>query len=72
MGKVVAHELSLLGSHGIAAHAYPEMLALVASGRLPVDRLVTRTIGLAEAAAALPAMATSTAAGMTMIRPNHD
>ena len=26
MGLVVARELELLGSHGMAAHAYPEML----------------------------------------------
>lgn len=53
MGRVVALELELYGSHGMAAHAYPELLALVASGRLRPDLLVTREIGLDEAAAAL-------------------
>jgi D-arabinose 1-dehydrogenase-like Zn-dependent alcohol dehydrogenase len=56
MSRVIAYELEILGSHGMAAHAYPEMLALVAAGRLRPDLLVTRTLTLDEAAAALPAM----------------
>jgi len=51
--RVVALELELLGSHGMAAHAYPELLALVSSGRLRPDLLVTRTLGLDDAAEAL-------------------
>ena len=53
MDRVLAHELELLGSHGMAAHAYPELLALVTSGRLRPDLLVTRELGLDEAAEAL-------------------
>jgi alcohol dehydrogenase len=34
MARVIAWELDLLGSHGMAAKDYPEMLALVASGAL--------------------------------------
>ena len=30
MSRVIFHELEILGSHGMAAHRYPEMLALVA------------------------------------------
>jgi D-arabinose 1-dehydrogenase-like Zn-dependent alcohol dehydrogenase len=56
MSRVIAYELEILGSHGMAAHAYPEMLALVAAGRLRPDLLVTRRLSLAEAADALPAM----------------
>lgn len=56
MARVIAFELELLGSHGMAAHAYPEMLALVGAGRLRPDLLVTRRLSLAEAADALPAM----------------
>lgn len=51
--RVVALELELLGSHGMAAHAYPELLALVTSGRLRPDLLVTRTLGLDDAGEAL-------------------
>ena len=53
MDRVVALELSLLGSHGMPAHAYPELLGLVAAGRLRPDLLVTREIGLDDAAQAL-------------------
>jgi D-arabinose 1-dehydrogenase-like Zn-dependent alcohol dehydrogenase len=56
MSRVIAHELEIVGSHGMAAHDYPAMLALVASGRLRPDLLVTRHLSLAEAATALPAM----------------
>ena len=39
MHRVMAHELQLLGSHGMAAHAYPRMLGLIAAGRLDPARL---------------------------------
>lgn len=53
MDRVLALELEVLGSHGMAAHAYPALLDLVVSGVLRPDLLVTRTIGLDEAGAAL-------------------
>jgi alcohol dehydrogenase len=54
----------------MAAHAYPEMLALVASGRLRPGELVAARIGLGEAPAALAAMGDGGApAGVTVIRP---
>jgi alcohol dehydrogenase len=56
MDRVVARELQLFGSHGMAAHAYPEVLALVAAGRLDPGALVTREIGLDDAAGALAAV----------------
>ena len=69
MGLVIAGELQLLGSHGMAAHAYPQMLALVAAGRLRPGDLVTREIGLEDAPAALAAMSDGSPAGVTVIRP---
>ena len=53
MDRVIGRELALLGSHGMAASSYPEMLAMVAAGRLRPDLLVTREIGLDEAGDAL-------------------
>ena len=53
MDRVVARELAVLGSHGLAAHAYPALLDLVVSGRLRPDLLVTRELALADAGAAL-------------------
>ena len=52
MDRAVALELELLGSHGMPAHAYPEMLGLIAAGRLHPERLVTRELGLDEAGGA--------------------
>ena len=34
MDQVVAHELEIYGSHGMAAHEYPAMLALIEDGTL--------------------------------------
>ncbi|WP_062349666.1 zinc-dependent alcohol dehydrogenase family protein [Herbidospora yilanensis] len=53
MGRVIAWELELLGSHGMPAHAYPEMLALIESGSLAPELLITRTVSLDEAPDAL-------------------
>ena len=53
MERVIAMELQLFGSHGMAAHAYPELLGLIAAGRLDPRRLVTRELPLDDAPAAL-------------------
>lgn len=65
---VVAGELEVLGSHGMAAHAYPGLLALVAAGRLRPGDLAGRTVTLEEAGPALAGMASS-APGVTLVRP---
>ncbi len=56
MDLVISRELELRGSHGMAANAYPAMMADVASGELRPERLVTRVISLDDAPAALRAM----------------
>jgi D-arabinose 1-dehydrogenase-like Zn-dependent alcohol dehydrogenase len=62
-------ELSWLGSHGMAAHDYPRLLALVESGTLRPDQLITGTISLAGVGQALAEMTDSVTAGITMIDP---
>ena len=69
MDLVIGRELELLGSHGMAARAYPELLALVEAGTLRPGDLVTREIGLEEAPAALAVMGEGGPAGVTVIRP---
>ncbi|MEU8703334.1 zinc-dependent alcohol dehydrogenase family protein [Streptomyces sp. NPDC048680] len=69
MARVIGLELELLGSHGMAAHAYPPMMDMVRSGSLRPDLLVTSTIGLDAAPAALAAMGVAPAAGVTVIEP---
>jgi alcohol dehydrogenase len=71
MDLVIARELELLGSHGMAARAYPELLALVETGRLRPGDLVTREIGLDEAPPALSAMGEPRHTGVTVIRPHE-
>jgi D-arabinose 1-dehydrogenase-like Zn-dependent alcohol dehydrogenase len=69
MNRVIAWELDVLGSHGMAATDYPAMLSLIEQGVLQPQRLVERTIGLQEAAALLPHFDQATVAGMTMVDP---
>ncbi|CAM5376051.1 zinc-binding dehydrogenase [Streptomyces canarius] len=69
LARATALELELLGSHGMAAHTYPGMLHLVRAGVLRPDLLVTRTITLDAAPAALAAMDTAPGAGVTVIEP---
>ena len=69
MHRVIGWELDVLGSHGMAAADYPEMLALIEQGQLQPQRLVERTIGLDEAATLLPGFDRASVAGMTMIDP---
>ncbi|MFF0063424.1 zinc-dependent alcohol dehydrogenase family protein [Streptomyces sp. NPDC005279] len=69
MDRVVPLELEILGSHGMAAHAYPEMMAMVASGALRPDLLVTTEIGLDDVPAALAALGGASGTGVTVITP---
>lgn len=71
MDRVIAFELHLLGSHGMAAHAYPPMMDMITAGTLRPDLLITATIGLKEAPAALVAMGSSAGAGVTVIEPHR-
>jgi alcohol dehydrogenase len=66
---VIAYELTLHGSHGMAAHAYPAMLAMINTGTLRPELLITNTIPLDEAPAALAAMSTT---GVTIIEPARE
>jgi alcohol dehydrogenase len=70
LGRVVALELEILGSHGMAAHAYPEMMAQVRSGRLRPDLLVSSVIGLDDAPAALAGLGTAPGPGITVVAPH--
>lgn len=71
MARVIAWELDVLGSHGMAAVDYPGMLALIESGALHPERLIERVIDLEEAARMLPAFDRAAPAGMTMIDPQR-
>lgn len=71
MHTVISRELEVLGSHGLAAHDYPELMALVTSGRLRPDLLIARIITLDEAPQAFSLIGTpEQPAGMTLIHPH--
>jgi len=69
MARVIAWELDLLGSHGMAARDYPEMLALVASGVLNPSLLVKREVTLEIGAQALAQLNSQPQGGITIIKP---
>ncbi|GAA0947764.1 zinc-dependent alcohol dehydrogenase family protein [Pseudonocardia zijingensis] len=71
MDRVLAWELSVHGSHGIAPHEYGGLLDLIARARLDPASLVGQVVPLEEAGAALAGMDGSTPAGMTVVALGH-
>jgi len=71
MDRVIALELQLLGSHGMAAHAYGPMMEMVDAGTLRPDRLVTDVIGLDAVPEALSALPSAAKGGVTVIEPHR-
>jgi len=67
MANVIARELEIRGSHGMAARDYPAMLDLITGGRLSPERLVGRTIALSDAPSELPRMGAFEGVGVTVI-----
>lgn len=56
MAQILADELEVIGSHGMQAHKYPEMLDMIKNGKLHPEKLIERTINLQESTIALPNM----------------
>ncbi|MFO1034235.1 MAG: zinc-dependent alcohol dehydrogenase family protein [Hyphomicrobiales bacterium] len=69
MDRIISWELEIKGSHGMQAHRYPDMLRMIAGGVLAPQKMITRTIPLADAPAALAAMDRFEGTGITIIRP---
>jgi len=67
MDRVIADELEILGSHGMQAHRYAELLAMIRTGELRPDLLVGKTISLEDALVELPGMNNFTDTGVTVI-----
>lgn len=66
-GALIGRELEIIGSHGMATHDYPAMLADVESGALDPAALVHRTVTLEEAGPALASMDTAPHTGITVV-----
>lgn len=67
MDKVLAHELEIIGSHGMQAFRYNEMFEMIKSGKLKPELLVGKTIPLEEAPQALMNMDKFENIGVTVI-----
>ncbi len=64
---VYSRQITIMGTRGIAASRFPSLFAMIAAGRIDPGRLVTRTIPLAGAGAALAAMNSYGQTGITVI-----
>lgn len=58
MDRVIAYELEIYGSHGMAAADYPAMLEQIATGVLRPASLLTQPMSLQDLAGAHGALAT--------------
>ncbi|NWK80125.1 zinc-dependent alcohol dehydrogenase family protein [Aquitalea sp. LB_tupeE] len=67
MSKVIAHELEILGSHGMQAHRYDAMFAMMAAGKLAPEQLIGRTISLEQSIEVLMNMDKFEGAGVTVV-----
>ena len=67
MHLVIAKELEVLGSHGMQAHAYPELMQLILEGKMNPEKLIGRKINLEEAVQTLIRMDTFEENGMVLI-----
>jgi alcohol dehydrogenase len=67
MSKVIANELEILGSHGMQAHRYDAMLAMIQSGKLAPEKLIGRRITLEESVQALINMDKFEGVGVTVV-----
>ena len=67
MSKVIAHELEILGSHGMQAHRYDAMFAMIQSGKLAPEQLIGRRIRLEQSIDALMNMDRFEVAGVTVV-----
>jgi alcohol dehydrogenase len=69
INRIIGHELVLVGSHGLQAHAYPGLLELIQTGKLDPTRLINHQTTLDEAPRALAAMDDYRGSGITVFTP---
>jgi len=67
MSRVVAYELEILGSHGMAAHRYDVMMPMILSGKLRPELLVGQEISLEASIDALISMDEFRGIGTTVV-----
>lgn len=65
----IKRELSIVGTHGMQAHRYPEMLQFVAATNAPLEKLIGEVLPLQSAGEALRSMSEFAPVGVTLLRP---
>ena len=69
MARVVAHELVLYGSHGIAAASYPDVFNLIQSRGLEIESILGETVPLGGVGTQLERMTRFAGTGMVLVDP---
>ena len=67
MDKIIGRELEIIGSHGMQAHRYPEMLEMIRTKRLEPARLIAKCISLEQSLDELANMNDFRGSGVTVI-----
>jgi alcohol dehydrogenase len=67
MDKVIAHELEILGSHGMQAFRYKAMMDMIETGKLTPQKLVGKRITLDDAPSALMRMDSFEGTGISVV-----
>lgn len=67
MQLVVANELEIIGSHGMQAHAFPEMLALIKAGKLKPELMIQKRVALTDVCKLLPAIGNEGQVGVSVV-----
>ncbi len=65
--KIIARELEVIGSHGMQAHRYPEMLEMIRQGSLEPQKLIGKRISLEDASQELMEMDSFKGIGVSVI-----
>ncbi len=67
MSRVIANELEVLGSHGMQAHRYGALLAMIEAGQLTPQALIGRTVDLEQSIDALVGLPEQKTVGITVV-----
>lgn len=67
MGAVIANELEIIGSHGMQAHQFPNMLDMIVSGKIQPQRMLGKAVTLEQGIQELMDLNSFKGTGVTVI-----
>jgi len=71
IGRVIANELVLFGSHGIAARAYPDVFEMIERKQVPLERIIGPRLGLSDVPIELPRVGEFKNLGLALVDPSR-